>query len=308
MQPVNDAMREWVTAVADNLEQVPLESDQRDALQQQEQVTLWVADSAWVLRLVQRDGARWLFAQDVSQHEANLAEALAAARCRWLGAAAATLAHDLNNQFNAVLALSATLAYAVEDANDRQTITELERGTKVGMRMVTSLARLLVRDTRHRELVAPADLLEDALAMVKKSFNLQSIAVAVDVADGVPKLRVPHVEAVQSLMQGLVALHLAKPGRIDCSVLAAPVALGAGRERPCVVVRCHADAGSAEVLDRIKSVVTGHDDKWVAVRNHSDDFESLASSVFLQRRLGGDLRADSDGGGLRLDYVWPAVR
>jgi len=308
LQPVNEAMRAWMTAVASTLEQVPLDRDQRDALQQQESVTLSVADSAWDLRLVERDSTRWLFAEDVSQREANLAESLAAARCRWLGATAATLAHDLNNQFNAVLALSATLSYAIEDANDRQTVAELERGTKVGMRMVTSLARLLVRETKHRDLVAPVDLLEDALSMVKKSFNLQSIEVTSEMADDLPKLRVPHIEAVQSLMQGLVALQLAKPGRIACSVRVVDVAVSGGRERLCVVIGCHADAGNAEVVERIKNVVTGHDDKWTAVRNHPDDYESLANSVFLQRRLGGDLRAEVDTGGLRLDYIWPAVR
>ena len=76
------------------------------------------------------------------------------------------MAHDLNNQFNAALALSATLGFAVKNESDRAAIAELEQGTKVGMRMIRSLARLLVRREAVREPGEPAGDSGDEAAIV----------------------------------------------------------------------------------------------------------------------------------------------
>lgn len=308
LQPVNDAMRQWAANVADHLDQLPLEADQRKVLEHGGTATASIDDAICELWLAADGDTRWLFVRDVTDRERHLVAALTAARCRHLGSEAATLAHDLNNQFNAVLALLASLSYIVEQDSDRETIAELERGTKVGMRMVTSLARLLVDQTRHREPVAGAELLEDALSMVKKSLALQSIEVATEMADSLPKLRAPYVEAVQSLMHGLVAVQLGKPQKVTCTADLVTASIGGGRERDFVALSCRGDAMSAEVVGRIQEIVASGGNKWLEVRNHSDDFESLANAVFLQRRLGGDLRVAVDGCDCRLEYLWPAVR
>lgn len=307
LQPATDTMREWTAKVANHLDQLPLRDDERAALLAQEVVMLWWQEEVWELRLATQDGVRWLLVHDVTDREAHLAGSLAAARCRWLGATAAALAHDLNNQFNAALALSAALAHSVEDVNDRKTIVELERGTKVGMRMVTSLARLLMRRGSIRDLIDPADVLEDALSMVRKNMHLASIELEVEAAEQLPKVRALHVEVVQSVLYGVGALQLPSPNKIRCGLLSVAMPVAGGRQRSCVVLRCHADGVSGADVQAVVAVVQGGAGKLEYIRSRPDDLEGLAISVFMQQRLGGDLRAEVEGDSLRLDFIWPGV-
>lgn len=307
LQPATDTMREWMVRVASHLDQLPLSDHERAALLGQEVVVLRWQDAVWELRLTEQDGVRWLLVHDVTDREAHIAGSLAAARCRWLGASASTLAHDLNNQFIAALALSSTLARAVEDEDDRKTIVELERGTRVGMRMVTSLARLLICRGSLRDRIDPADVLEDALSVIRKNVYLASIELEVEVAKGLPKVRVLHVEAVQAVLSGLVAMQLTLPKKIRCELSTVAMSVGGGRQRSCVVLRCHAEGVSAAEVEPVVAVVQGSTGKWTHIRNRPDDLEGLAVAVFIQQRLGGDLRAKFEGDSLRLDYIWPAA-
>jgi len=307
LQPATDAMREWLARVASHLDQLPLSEHEHAALLAQEVVVLPWQDAVWELRLAKQDGVRWLLVHDVTAREAHIAGSLAAARCRWLGATAAMLAHDLNNQFNAALALSATLAYSIEDENDRKTIVELERGTRAGMRMVTSLARLLVGRGSLRERIDPADVLEDALSIVRKNVHLASIDLEVEVVERLPNVRALHVEAVQSVMYGLGAIQVPSPKKIRCELCTETMSVGGGRERLCVVLRCHAEGVSGVEVEPVVAVVQGHAGKWAHIRDRPDDLEGLAIAVFMQQRVGGDLRAKAEGDSLRLDYIWPAL-
>lgn len=304
---MTDTMREWTAKVGSDLDQLPLGEDQHAALLAEEVVMLSLEDTAWELRLVSQDGVRWLLVQDVTDREANRAGLLAAARCRWLGSTAATLAHDLNNQFNAALALSATLKYVVDNDSDRKTITELESGTKVGLRMVRALARMLVGRGNIRDLIEPAEVLEDALSMVRKSLHLASIDLQVEVAEELPLIRAVHIEAVQAVLHGLVALQMLAPKQIRCVLSSDLLAVGGGRQRPCIVLSCHADGVSGAHVEGVVAVVQLHDGKWDHVRQSPDQLESLANCVFMLQSLGGDLRAASEGDSLRLDYIWPSV-
>lgn len=307
LQPATDAMREWTAKVAGHVDELPLSPDDRAALLDQEVVLLPFEDDVWELRMVPQDGVRWLLVHDVTDREASLAGSLAAARCRWLGATAATLAHDLNNQFSAALALSATLAHAVNDEGDRKAIAEMERGTRVGMRMVTSLARLLAYRGRQRDRCEPAEVLEDALAIVRKNLRLAAVDLEVEVAADLPNVRGVHVEAVQSVLHGLLAIQLPSPSRLRCELKSVPMSVGGGRRRLCAVLSCHADGVSGPDLESVVAVVQGHAGKWNHIRNRPDHLESLANSVFIQRRLGGDLRVEVERETLRLDYIWPGV-
>lgn len=304
---MTDAMRTWTEEFGAHLDQLPFGEGQHASLLDGQVVVLAAGGSDWELLLVAQDGARWLRVQDVTSREAYHVGLLAAARCRWLGASAGALAHDLNNQFNAALALSATLGFAVKNESDRAAIAELEQGTKVGMRMIRSLARLLVRREAVRESCEPAEVLEDALSMVRKSLDLASIGLDVEVAEGLPQIRSIYVEAVQAVMHGVVALQAVVPKQIRCVLSCDQRAVGEGRERSCVVLKCTAKGVGAAEAEAVVAVVQGHSGKWRQVRQSPEDLESVAVCVFGQQRLGGGLHAAWDNGDLCLEYTWPRV-
>jgi len=307
LHAMTDSMRALIEDVGAHLERLPLDDDQQSALLSGQEVVFSAATTTWALSLVEQEEGRWLLARDVTDRERYQAGSLASARCRRLGANAASLAHDLSNQFSATLALSSSLSFAVANESDRQTIAELEAGTKVGMRMVRSLARMLVGRGEQAEVFEAGAILEDALSLVRKNMSLSAIDLEDEVADGLPQLRVVHVEVVQAVMQGLLVLQMLTPSKVRCLMSCEQVAVGGGRERRCVVLRCYADGVGGPDADAVVAVVQDQEGKWDQVRQRPEDFESLALCVFGQQRLGGELKAMIEGDSLRLDYVWPAV-
>ena len=115
----NDAMRGWIAQFGGALDALPLSSDDRAQLEAGDLVLLHAADCVWELRRWVHDGAVWLTAADVTDREGRQSTLFSTMRCRALGSLAASLSHDLNNQFNSALALSSELGLLAQMVENR---------------------------------------------------------------------------------------------------------------------------------------------------------------------------------------------
>ena len=331
LHPATAAMRDWAAMVASqltgapaateaaateaaakgspaqlSLEQLPIDAGERVALAAGEPVLLCLLHAEWQMQKVTSDDADWLIVTEVVDQGRHQTVEFEAARCRSLGSMAATLVHDLNNQFNSVLALSALLDGYVRDETDRAALRELERGTKAGSRMASCLARLLIRG-RERQRFSSAEMLEDALSMVRKSLELAGANLQVHVAPDVPDLRGSAIEVVQSVMSGLVAMEQCRATEVRCGMTREPVAIAGGRVRDCVVLRCHAGPWNEQAMAPLLEVIAGVPGMLSRVASNPDVLESVGNATIAQRRMGGDLSAIRDGDAVQLTYVWPTA-
>jgi len=308
LTPASPSMDAWLAQFGSSLEALPLDAEERGDLDAGEPVVMHVADAAWELQRYEAEGQAWLVARDVSDRELRAATVLASVRCRALGKMAASLSHDLNNQFNAVLALSAQLGIYAQSDDDRASLQELEQGTKIGARMAGVLARMLVRTPARRERVAAGVLIEDSLAVVRKTIEHAGIELEVAVPDGLPDVRVAQVEVIQALMEGLHMVIELGPTSVRFEASERPVTCPEGRTRDCVVAVCDANGVDPQLAERVVEVAAVRPGTIGQIASGEGAYDAILAAAFLQRRLGGDLRTSFDDGVLRLEFCWPRVR
>ena len=305
---VSGAMAAWSSKFGGTLDALPLADGDRADLDAGDPVVMLADDEAWELQRYEVDGQGWLVARDVTDREHRAATVLASVRCRALGNMAASLSHDLNNQFNAVLALSAQLGiYARTDA-DRESLLDLEQGTKIGARMAGVLARILVRTPARRERVAAGALIDDALAVVRKTIEHAGIELEVAVPDGLPDVRVVTVEVVQAVMEGLHMLIEIGAATMRFEVVERTLSCPEGRSRDCVVARCDATGVDRTRAETVAGVVGMRSGAIADVARGAGAYDAILTAAFLQRRLGGDLRCEHDGDRIGLEFCWPRAR
>ncbi|MGK0202532.1 MAG: signal transduction histidine kinase [Planctomycetota bacterium] len=308
--PITGAMRNWIAQVSEDsaqlaLAQLPLRDDEKVALADGESVAMTTARGQWQLQKIVSGEKNWLLVTDVTNHERHVTAELEVARCRSLGRIAATLAHDLNNQFNAVLALSAHLEEFIHDDTDRATIRELERGTKVGSRMASALARLLTRRVHNRELFSPAEMFEDALSVMRKSFQVAGVDLQVNLAPDMPAIRGSAIDVVQSVLAILMALEHIVVAKLHCAMTQESVTIAGGRQRDCVVLRLSAGPSSQDAMAPLLTVLDGEPGNLSQVANNPDILEGVSNALFSQKRMGGDLQAKHTSEALLLTFTWP---
>jgi hypothetical protein len=311
--PANSPMRDWIAAVSGGsaqltLAQLPLRDDEKVALADGDSVTMATPRGHWQLQKVVNGDADWLIVTDVTDRECHVTAELAAARSRSLGRMAGALAHDLNNQFSVVLALSAHLDEFVQDDADRATLRELERETKVGSRMATALARLLIQRGGSRELFSPAEILEDALSVMSKPLHQEHVRLQVEVAAGMPNVRGSAIEVVQSIMSIFLAFDHLEVASIRCVMTCEPFAIADGRRRDCVVCRCSAGPWNEGKMAPLLAVLNAEHCNLSHVASNPGILAGVANALFVQKRIGGDIQAKRDGDLLNLTFVWPAAR
>jgi hypothetical protein len=313
--PVTDVMRDWVAQLSEGSEsltaeplpiaQLPIGANEKLALADGESVMMATSQGQWLLQKVVSGEADWLVVTDVTARERHITAELETARCRSLGRIAATLAHDLNNQFNAVLA--AHLEEFIQDDTDRATIRELEHGTKVGSRMASALARLLIRRGPSRELFSPAEVLEDALSMMRKSLQQAGADLQVEVDPEIPSVRGSAIEAVQSVMSILMAFEHIRATKIHCAMTRESVAVAAGRRRDCVVLRCAASPWNQGTMAPLRTVLAAHPGTLPHIARNPEILEGVANALIAQKRMGGDLQTTQTPQALTLTFTWPTT-
>lgn len=304
LRPANDAMRAWLADGVDHINRLPIPRERCADLLAGEDVEIDVNGRHWQLECVAHEDAQWLFVHDVSDRVAHATGELAAARCRALGSMAGSLVHDLNNHFNQMFALSSCLGSAVKDPSDQQMVADLEASMKLGTRMASSMARLLVQEPLRVAEVLLEDVLEDVLAVQRKDLELSGIDIHVESSEGV-LVRVTQLTAVQAVMHGIAALQSASPQVMRCQVLSEPRSIAGGRPRPSAILRCEAQPMEAGIAEDLLVVVAGGEGSLARVGKGVEALSGVAAAAFAQRHAGGELMAERHQDGVRLDYVWP---
>jgi signal transduction histidine kinase len=271
-----------------------------------------LAGGSWELRRVDSGSGSWLVARNVTEREQGLSAALAAARARSLAGAAASIAHDLNNQFGAALGLVAQVRPHLHDEAERELLGRLEAGTKVGSRMVSVLARLLTRDAGPRVPVALQELLDNVLSILRKSVDAHGTRLTVAFAPDVPRITSVATLVEQALVQGLLAVVNHTPKAIAVGLDGVDHAIAGARSRRCAHVGIDVEgivSGAAASMVAAAGMTSGSTVAGSAVSalRTSQPLHDLVGAALVQRRLGGELRAEHSGTKLRLDFYWPAA-
>lgn len=308
----NDAMRALQAAFsrpgahAADLRALGVDAADETRLRAGEAVAVSVRARHWRLRLVAADGAEWLLAAETTDAWRGGAAQAELARLRALAKASGTIVHDFNNMLNAAIGLAAMVRPLVVDPVDVQILQELTQGTQHGAQLMRSVARMLTRPTGDRSRAALTALVDEALTMANKAFLQRAVKVEWAPAAQPPLLRTEVAEAVQSLWHGMIALSEMKPAAMRVVADADTFAVGDGRPRRWARVRLVAsgvDPASAAETARLLAGATG----WLKAIGGGALTAGLAASLFVQRRLGGDLQATAVDGELTLDFLLPAL-
>jgi hypothetical protein len=312
LQPRNDAMHALLAAFsrpganAADLRALGLDPAEEARLRGGEPVDVSVRARHWRLRLVAAAGVDWLLADETTAAWRGDAARVELARLRALAKASGTIVHDFNNMLNAAIGLAATIRPLVVDPTDVQILQELTQGTQSGAQLLRSVARMLTRPTGDRSRAALTALVEEAMAMANKAFLQRGVKPELACATPPPLLRTEVAEAVQSLWHGMIAVCELKPSALRITADADRFALGDGRPRRWARVRLVAsgvEPASAAELARLLGGAHG----WLRDIGRRPLTGGLAASLFVQRRLGGDLLARATDGELELEFLWPAL-
>lgn len=311
--PVNEPMRALLRAAGRDgqalasLDELPCDAADREALRAGEPIEATIAGRSWWLRCSTVDGATWLTA--IERSDAVLGEAArqAAARARSLADVAGSVAHDLNNQFSAVLGLATQVLAHVHDVADRQLLDELVRGTRVGAHILAALARALRRGLGERQRVAPRTLLDDALAIARKTAASADIALDVEVAPDAPDVSTVAVEAAHALLQGLLAAIACGPQALRIDLAGVAHGLAGGRVRRCARIAITASGVEPDAAAVLVAAFRSSPDALVGLVRSRQSPADVIGALLALRRLGGDLVADRVSDRLQLDYYWPAA-
>lgn len=308
LQACNASMEQWVEQHAGALGDLPLAAADRGDLEAGDVVLFHAEDAVWELTLRGVDGRRWLTARDVTDREQRQAAVFAAMRSRALGELAASLAHDLNNQFHASLALAGELSFLATDPDDIESIRDLERGTKIGATALGALSRMLSRMPARRERVAVKEVLEEALAIVRKAYQQAGVELSVEIPDALPAVRLVQVDVVHSLCAVLDTVLGMKPASARLDVARRAQASAEARARDYVVARFEFLGLSGEDAETLAASVVMQEGSLRRFVAHRGLLQGVLSAAFLQRRLGGDLESEADGGRLVVAFSWPVSR
>ncbi|MBM3974818.1 MAG: hypothetical protein FJ301_12030 [Planctomycetes bacterium] len=271
-----------------------------------EPVDVSVRARHWRLRLVAADGADWLLAAETTDAWRAGASRVELARLRALAKASGTIVHDFNNMLNSVIGLGAMVRPFVIDSTDVQILEELTKGTQHGSQLMRVIARMLTRPTGDRSRAALTALVDAALTMANKAFLQRGVKVEWAPATPSPLLRTEVAEASQSLWHGMIALCEMKPSTLRIFADADTFAIGDGRPRRWARARLVAagvDPAVAAETARLFAGATG----WLKAIGGGALTDGLAASLFVQRRLGGDIVATAGDGELKLDFLLPAL-
>lgn len=312
LQPRNDAMRGLLAAWsrpgahAADLRAIGLDAGDEARLRAGEPVDVGVRGRHWRLRVVAADGADWLLAAETTDGWRSGASRVELARLRALAKSSGTIVHDFNNMLNAALGLAATLRPLVVDPVDVQILQELTQGTQQGAQLMRSVARMLTRPTGDRSRATVAAIADEAMSMAAKAFLQRGVKPEVQAATPSPIVRTEVAEAVQSLWHGMVALCELKPQALRIVADAETFAHGDGRPRRWGRIRLVADGLDPAAAAELERMLAGASGLLRAIGN-GPVTPGLAASLFVQRRLGGDLLAKADGGTATLAFLLPAL-
>ena len=302
----NDAMRGWIEQFGGTLDALPLSSDERAQLEAGDPALLHGSERVWELRRWVHGGAVWLTAADVTDREERQSTLFSAMRCRALGVLAASLAHDLNNQFNSALALASELGLLAQTDEDRECLRDLELGTKIGATAVGALARMLVRTPARRARVAVRTILDDALSIVRKAYQQRGVELEADVAEDLPQVRVVPDDVLHALTSVLETFLERGAARVELSSRSERRALGEGRPRDLVVAELKVRGLAPELVESFVQVVSFEPGSLRTLARGEGPSQSVMVAAFLQRRFGGELLACAEDGQLTVEFYWPA--
>lgn len=313
VEPHNEAMRELLAAAggprgpARDLAGLGLAEAQRAELRAGGCLAVQFGARHWHLRCVPGDRASaWLVANETTAEQRAGAAVAELARLRGLAAAAGNLVHDFNNLLNSCIGLAGHVRPHMHDPLDQRILRELEHGTQQGAQLARAMARLLVRGSGERATVPSTALVDDALALSAKAAGQRGVQLAVERSASAPVVRTVVAEAVQALWHGLMALVDRQPRALRIVLDAAEAAIGNGRVRPCARLCITSSGLEAEARDELLGLVKGAPGL-IAALGRSPLAPGLAAAVFVQGRLGGELRAEAVGEDLLLEYRWPAA-
>lgn len=307
MAPRSEAASAWIERFGPHVSDLLLDDDSRADLDAGDCVLMWAGEEAWELRRFEEQGAAWLVATDVTDREQRSASDHAARRCRALGRMAASVSHDLNNQFNLAMGLAAHLGLYVQSEDERRDLSELEQGTKVGGRMLSLLARMLSNVPARRTRIATPRLIDEALTLARKSLEHADVALTERVEESLPDVRVVETDVVQAVTEVLYLLAELRATSANFSASAASLALADGRERRCVVVRCDVSGVDAEQARAIAQAAGFEPGAVRAVAAGAGALDCVVTAALLHRRIGGELRCRADGEELVVEFCWPAA-
>lgn len=312
VEPHNEPMRELLAAAggprgaARDLAGLGLAKAQQAELLAGGCLVLQFGARHWQLRCGGAGASAWLVASETTAEQRAGAAVAELARLRGLAAAAGNLVHDFNNLLNSCIGLAGHVRPHMHDPLDQRILRELEQGTQHGAQLARAMARLLVRGTGERATVPSTTLVDDALALTAKAAGQRGVQLAVERSEAAPVVRTVVAEAVQALWHGLMALVDRQPRALRVVLDAAEVAIGDGRVRPCARLCITSSGLEAEARDELLGLVKGAPGL-IAALGRSPLAPGLAAAVFVQGRLGGELRAEATGEELRLEYRWPAA-
>lgn len=308
LDPRSAPARDWIKRFGASIAALQLDEDERAELGAGDAVLVSAEDECWELRRIDADGEAWLVAADVTDRERRLASELASRRCRALGRMAASVSHDLNNQFNHAMAMAATMGLYVQSEEEQRDLQDLEQGTKVGARILGLLARALSTVPARRARVSSSALIEEALSLVRKSLEHAGIPLDEDLGEGLPDVRVFEMEIVQSVMELLYLVADLDAAKMRFKARVGALEVAGGRERRCVIASCEASGVDAERARAVAQVAALEQGAVRAVASRSGALDCLVTAAFLHRRIGGELRCRLEGDVLALEFCWPCAR
>ena len=309
--PVTRAMAELVhqAAGADQCSLSDLLQDRADLerLSTGEEVVVAVGGGDWRLTKTSSGDGHWLVARERSEREVFELTVFATARARALARIAASVAHDLNNQLNAMLGLASQVRGQLKSDSDRDLVGQLETGTRVGARMLRVLARLLVRGEERAEVVGMDRVLEDALAVIRKSIVSAGTDLSVQICAGVPTVRTVPSLATQALLHGLLAMTYHPLQSLTVELVAEDHCLAGGRSRRCVRIGCNAVGIAASHAEAFVDVAAMKPGAITECVRQLDWLDGVATSACLLGWLGGELTGKVTSDGLRVDFYLSAA-
>lgn len=304
--PRNGAMRRLLGALpaGARLADLPLGAVESERLRAGDVVAVSLAGREVELRLAPGTPP-WLLAVDRTTADELLSARLAAARVRALGGIAVALVHDLSNLLGAGLGLTELVRASLHDPADLATVDEIERCSRQGATLGRTLARLLGKGPRLRQVTPLGDLVADALAVVGK--NAQHRGVELEVAPAPvpsPRVRVVAEEALQALLHGLL-LVLDGAARVSVTVATGVRSIAGGRPRRAAFVRI--DATPCPTIGVAAEVARGGPGALLRAGALGPAGAGLLHATLSLAGCGGELAVAQNGAGGSLEFAWPCV-
>lgn len=242
LQPLNTAARQLLSHVEQAIgrppvmfEDLPLAADDREALRSFFESGEAALDA--ILTLECGTTVRYLSARFVSDelrpgwhfcfHDetaVRVAEArvMRQERSRVLSRLASGIVHDINNIMGALLGFADHLAATTRDADEKQFLTRLLRGTRESANMLQRLNQLLRKEPVRREAVSLQQLVANSLQLFHKTAAIRGIEVTAEFAKSLPTVRVVPEDATLAILHLLLysAASASAPAPITVQVAA----------------------------------------------------------------------------------------